>query len=66
MKSNALFNSLFLIFSFAVIAVVSGNIQLTDSALTQIQTDTKETQVVYEQEYALNTNIGKAIYQHKI
>ena len=65
MKSNALFNVLFLVFSFTVIAVASGNIQLSESALSGAP-DIKETQVVYEQEYALNTNLSKAVYQFKI
>jgi hypothetical protein len=65
-KSNALFNTLFLAFSFAVIAIASGNIKMSDSALTKATEAGTENEVVYEQEYALNTDMSKAIYQHKI
>jgi hypothetical protein len=66
MKSNALFNTLFLAFSFAVIIIVGANLQLTNSALSRTSKDSKESEVVYEEEYALNTSFSKAIYQHKI
>jgi hypothetical protein len=66
MKSNALFNTLFLVFSFAIIALASGNIQLSNTALSNASKTSTENEVVYEQEYALNNDMSKAIYQHKI
>lgn len=65
-KSNALFNTLFLAFSFAIIAIVSGNLKLSDQVLTNSTKTSTENEVVYQQEYELHTNISKAIFQHKI
>ncbi len=66
MKSNALFNTLFLAFSFAVIAIVSGNIQLTDAALSKTTNEAKKTEVVCEQEFASHTSMSKVVCKHKI
>lgn len=66
MKSNKLFNLLFLAFSFAVIAAVSANIQLTHSALSKTVSPDKTFEQPVKNVVAVSHHEIKAQTHYKI